>query len=370
MPVPPLRPPPRRLLWPALLFGCGDAAPGGTTDAEPPPDDPAMGSFPDLPDPVPTSDPTTTTTNTATTTTAPPLATSETSGTSGDPAPICGDGIQDPGEQCDDGAANHDNAFCTAHCLLNTCGDGNVFIGWELCDEGLANSDAYGSLCSAGCTPAPRCGDHIRQPEYDEQCDLGPDNGGVQGDDQGLLCDASCRIKALRAFVSSQAFAGDLGGLAGADDRCRVAADAAGLPQPERFHAYLSTPDNPANARFPGPNAEPLPYVLVTGKKLADSHAALLAQGPLDEGLSITEHGAHLYNARVATDTAVNGTTFSPDQHCQAWTSANPLLKVRTGFTFPQDVDDVQAWLINGWWTNMLTRTCNKAELHLYCLER
>jgi len=190
----------------------------------------------------------------------------------------------DPGEDCDDGAANSDNAFCTVDCRLNTCGDGLVFVGWELCDQGEANSDSYGSACTTTYTPGARCGDHIVQLE--EECDLGVDNGGQLGDEQGVLCDASCDALALRTFVTSQVFSGNLGGIDGADKRCRDAAMAAGLPESFSFHAYLSTPDSPANKRFPGALAVPMPYVLVTGKKVADSHAKLLAEGPTPNGIS------------------------------------------------------------------------------------
>lgn len=356
------------LLMPLLFtVACSDPAPGGSTDADPP-DDPGMTSFPDLPGPVPTTgaaiDPTTTAD--ATTTTA---TTATDDDTTAGPASMCGDGIQDPGEQCDDGDANSDNAFCDTHCNLNTCGDGHVFVGWELCDEGLANSDSYGSTCSTQCTPAARCGDHVLQLEFGEQCDLGLDNGTNNGDAQGLRCDPSCRIKGLRAFVTSQVFDGALGGIAGADDRCRLAADAAGLPQPYRFHAYLSTPDSPANARFPGPLAEALPYILITGKKLADSHAALLAQGPLGEGLSVTELGTSILNEFVATNTAPSGKNFNTKDPCVGWTSADPLVETRVGLTYPNDPGDVQPWLIDGWWTSMLAKACNKTQFHLYCLE-
>ena len=286
---------------------------------------------------------------------------------SGAPMPSCGDGVLDPGEACDDGPANSDNAFCTVDCLLNTCGDGKLFIGWELCDEGDANSDAYGSICDAQCAPGARCGDNILQPA--EQCDLGADNGGMKGDLQGILCDASCNRRALRAFVTSQAFTGDLGGLDGADDKCRDAASAAGLSQPHRFHAYLSTPSSSANDRFPGPMAETLPYVLVTGKKLSDSHAGLLTQGPQGEGLSVTEFGASLYERYVATNTDPDGSRHSPDQHCLAWTSADPLLKARVGLTYPSEPEDLPSWLAEGGWATWLTLKCEKLALHLYCLE-
>ncbi len=296
-------------------------------------------------------------------------STTEVASSTGQPGPSCGDGVVDSGEQCDDGPANSDNNFCTTTCQLNYCGDGHLFLGWELCDEGEANSDSYGNSCSDTCTPAPRCGDHIVQVEAGEECDIGVNNGGPMGDEQGILCEASCRSKSLRAFVTSQAFTGDLGGLPGADQKCRDAATVAGLPEPYRFYAYLSTPDVSANDRFPGPMAEPLPYVLVTGKKLADSHTKLLYEGPQGEGLSITELGTSLYDLYVATNTSFSGNSYSPDQHCLAWTSTDPLLKVRVGLTFPSDPGKLQAWVSNGEWVSKLTLGCTKPVLHLYCLE-
>ena len=175
-------------------------------------------------------------------------------------------------EECDEGfGINDDSRFCTWNCKLNICGDGKLFVGWELCDEGTANSDAYGSLCGEQCEPGPRCGDHKLQPEF-ETCDLGPDNGGMEGDDQGILCDTNCRAMQLRGFITRDTFTGDLGGLFGADQRCRTAATAAGLAEPERFHAFLSTGSLDAKKRFEGV-APSLPYVLVTGKKLAQNLA-------------------------------------------------------------------------------------------------
>jgi hypothetical protein len=353
-----------------LLMGCSEAPSRGpdlgstltTGDPGGPSSGPGgSGDLPTTGEPVETGTASTTTGTTGTTGTV--------TSTTGEPGSICGDDIVEGDEQCDDGEANSDHAYCTSQCALNFCGDGHVFIGWELCDEGQANNDVYGSNCGTQCVPTARCGDHIVQADEGEECDLGPDNDGPVGDAQGILCEGSCRSKSLRAFVTSQAFSGNLGGLYGADKKCRDAAAAAGLGEPYRFHAYLSTPDFPANDRFPGPGAEPLPYVLVTGKKLADSHAKLLYQGPLDEGVSVTELGTSLYDELVATNTAPNGTSYSPDQHCLAWTSDDPLLKARVGLTFPSDPDDIPMWVQNGRWISAWTFTCDMPMYHLYCLE-
>lgn len=281
----------------------------------------------------------------------------------------CGDGVVDPDEACDDGfTGNNDSLFCKADCTLNVCGDGKVFVGWELCDQGAGNSDEYGSLCSSQCEPGARCGDHKLQTKY-ETCDLGLDNGGAKGDEQGILCDASCRAQQRRGFVTAATFTGDLGGLFGADLKCRTAAAAAGLPEPERFHAFLSTGDLDAKDRFEAV-AVGLPYVLVTGKKFADSLAALLAAGPLGEGVAVTETGAALYSKRVATNTAPGGVHFSPDQHCQEWTSADVAYKARVGLNaVPVDSPQWPEWQAMQAWTGATSFQCDKKDLHLYCLE-
>ena len=63
----------------------------------------------------------------------------------------CGNGVIDPGEQCDD--ANGDNSdTCTVACLLNVCGDHLLRAGVEDCDDG---NTADGDCCSSSCTFEP-----------------------------------------------------------------------------------------------------------------------------------------------------------------------------------------------------------------------
>jgi ELWxxDGT repeat protein/cysteine-rich repeat protein len=60
----------------------------------------------------------------------------------------CGNGVVDPGEECDDG--NGDNTDdCTTTCHFNVCGDGFVHAGVEDCDDG---NTADGDCCSSTCT--------------------------------------------------------------------------------------------------------------------------------------------------------------------------------------------------------------------------
>jgi cysteine-rich repeat protein len=62
----------------------------------------------------------------------------------------CGNGVTDPGEECDDGnAVNTDE--CLDTCEAATCGDGYVHEGEEACDDGVANNDLSGP-CRTDCT--------------------------------------------------------------------------------------------------------------------------------------------------------------------------------------------------------------------------
>jgi cysteine-rich repeat protein len=70
--------------------------------------------------------------------------------TASNETPVCGDGVLDSGEQCDDGN-NASNDGCSATCVIEAsggvCGDDHVDTG-EDCDDG--NTDS-GDGCSANC---------------------------------------------------------------------------------------------------------------------------------------------------------------------------------------------------------------------------
>ena len=82
------------------------------------------------------------------------------------PAPfVCGDGVVNGVDECDDGNADNDDA-CSNACRLPICGDGHQ-AGAEQCDDGNFNDD---DNCSVRCT-LPVCGDG--QAQGGEQCDDG-----------------------------------------------------------------------------------------------------------------------------------------------------------------------------------------------------
>jgi cysteine-rich repeat protein len=79
---------------------------------------------------------------------------------------VCGDGVVDAGEGCDDGDANAADAACTPACEPATCGDGYVHAD-EACDDG---NDFDADLCTNACTPGS-CGDGVV--DNGEACDDG-----------------------------------------------------------------------------------------------------------------------------------------------------------------------------------------------------
>lgn len=95
-----------------------------------------------------------------------------------DAGPNCGDGVEDPGEQCDDGNMSSNDA-CLNTCVHNLCGDGHLWIGVEECDDGNSVS---GDGCTGACV-TEFCGDGVVQAGLGEQCEGG-------GQSQG--CTTSC----------------------------------------------------------------------------------------------------------------------------------------------------------------------------------
>ena len=106
-------------------------------------------------------------------------------------AGVCGDGIVQAPETCDDGINDGSYGGCTPDCQKAPyCGDG-VKDDNEQCDYGSVNAPTgslpYGS-CMDNCQLGPYCGDGIVQ-NPPEECDLGADNGS-----EGYsMCSKQCR---------------------------------------------------------------------------------------------------------------------------------------------------------------------------------
>jgi len=95
---------------------------------------------------------------------------------------LCGNGVVEPGEACDDGNTDNTDA-CLDTCVAATCGDGFVHTGAEQCDDG--NSDNT-DVCLNTCEVAT-CGDGFVC--SDSSCTSGPGGGGDGGGGGPEACD-------------------------------------------------------------------------------------------------------------------------------------------------------------------------------------
>ncbi|MFZ6184237.1 DUF4215 domain-containing protein [Nannocystis pusilla] len=104
-------------------------------------------------------------------TTGVPVTSSDPPGSSTAPPPEgCGDGVTESPEECDFGDLNADDGPCTLSCTFARCGDGLVYAGVEVCDDGnLIESDD----CPNDCVPGG-CGNGFVEPG--EACDDGNDS--------------------------------------------------------------------------------------------------------------------------------------------------------------------------------------------------
>lgn len=100
---------------------------------------------------------------------------------------ICGNGICETGEVCDDGEYNNDYApdKCRPDCRLYGCGDGVTDTGEE-CDTYSTRNEP--NKCRSNCT-LPYCGDGIVDDAapYNEECDDGNSNNSDG-------CSTSCKV--------------------------------------------------------------------------------------------------------------------------------------------------------------------------------
>lgn len=170
-----------------------------------------------------------------------------------DPEPVCGDGVIEGAEACDDdNAAAEDGcspacavesgwvcagapSVCTVDCVdCDSCGDGAIDVG-EACDDGARRS---GDGCNVACQVepgyacegepsvcAPVCGDGLVIPP--EGCD---DDGTAPGDGCSAACEVEVGFGCVGQPSACAAICGDgrVLGAEGCDDRGLVAGDGCG----------------------------------------------------------------------------------------------------------------------------------------------
>lgn len=288
------------------------------------------------------------------------------------PTPLCGDGVLDPGEICDDGPANGDHAACTSACMLAKCGDGLLHQGVEECDLGDQNDDsaACTKTCNHaycgdglvhqgveecdlgpnnkagvynGCTPitcakGPHCGDSIVQIP-DEECDDGDQNG------EAAKCSGTCFWNGKLIFATSETYSGDLAGLAGADKKCNSLATAAGLANAGAFLAWMSDGADGPSARMTHSTGR---YLLVDGTVIATNWTDL-TDGDLAAPINRDEHGIPIGNvtAYAWTGATAYGAPTDPSKLCDIWTDGTKSAVGRWGAL----ADTTSTWSSAGDWS-------------------
>jgi cysteine-rich repeat protein len=110
-----------------------------------------------------------------------------------DAEPVCGDGIVNGDEVCDDGINDGSYGSCLEDCsgYAEHCGDG-IVNGDEVCDDGV-NDGGYDG-CAQDCQSlGPFCGDGVVQDDH-EMCDEGEDN------ENGSGCNVDCIVSGTQLY--------------------------------------------------------------------------------------------------------------------------------------------------------------------------
>ncbi|MCY1009147.1 DUF4215 domain-containing protein [Nannocystis pusilla] len=263
--------------------------------------------------------------------------------------PVCGDGMQDPGEQCDDGNEMDDDG-CLSTCVMAKCGDGILWADQEMCDDGPMNG-MYGQ-CNSECSgPGERCGDGTRNGP--EECD----DANQMDDDE---CSNTCIAPRL-VFVTAAGFTGNLGGLVGADAKCKQTASNSSLPTNLSWTAWLSDgTDSPSSAGRMETDYAGY-YKLANAQILAHGWSALVAP-PLALPIDIDENGNPVEEPLLAWSNTSSSGESAGTANCNNWTSPMFSTKGRFG--------DVSA--TDATWTDddaADNPTACSNSFHLYCFQ-
>lgn len=149
--------------------------------------------------------------------------------------------------------------------------------------------------------------------EEGETCD----DGNADPDDGCKECASDSIV-----FISSETYQGfDLGGLYGADQRCRSLAAKSGLLRPETFRAWLSTPSMSAEGRLSHSRGR---YKLVNGLVIAKDWASLTSGG-LSNTITVDEN-SQSQDTRVWTGTLADGQPAVGSDFCGDWDDDSGLL--------------------------------------------
>lgn len=161
------------------------------------------------------------------------------------------------------------------------------------------------------------CGSVQSQSSSDESPGPGDDLTGEASQHAAINAAATQKL----VFVTSQAFNGNLGGLAGADAKCQALAQAAGLPG--TFKAWLGNATVSAASRV---THATVPYKLVNGTVVANDFTDLITgKFPTPRGRGFLLR--HAIDLTELGTPAIGGTLTHcfgfPDNRPAVWTNAN-----------------------------------------------
>ena len=185
--------------------------------------------------------------------------------------------------------------------------------------------------------------------------------GAPDGHDFQMSVNASppspCGAGARCVFVTQNTWDGNLGGLAGADQKCQAAANAAGLPG--TYKAWLSSDSASAASRLAH---SPGPYNLMNGTTIANNWTDL-TDGTLAAPINLSENGVPPTTTGQPlawTNTRPDGTIFeiNAPQVCNNWTT-NAASDGLAG----AHIDSGPPW------TEASPEPCVE-KYHLYCIQQ
>lgn len=210
-------------------------------------------------------------------------------------------------------------------------------------EDGTSSSGSESGSSSTG--PASVCGDGVV--EGDETCD----DGNLTPGDGCQEC-----AKDSIVFITSETYQGfALGGLYGADQRCRSLAAKAGLERPLTFTAWLSTPEMSASERLLHSRGR---YVLVNGLVVAQNWDALTS-GTVENPIMVDENSI-TQDTLVWTGTLADGQPALGSEFCENWDDDSGLLKLG-GIGASASTDSS--------WSFFEHSGCG-SEIHLYCVQQ
>ena len=208
------------------------------------------------------------------------------------------------------------------------------------------SSDSSGGTSDASSStgqPPPTCGDGIVDPG--ETCDDMNDNP----DDGCKLCTADRRV-----FASSVEYQGfTLDGLYGADQRCRMLAAIAKLPNFLTYRAWLSDSNTAAADRLVHSKGR---YILVNGLVVAQDWDALIS-GTLENAINVTE-SSEVAGGLAWTGSFPNGQPAFGSSFCEDWDGEDDLQLGGAGVCSQTDA----------FWSFFEQYDCG-SNLSLYCFE-